>query len=139
MLACGTGIAPMVNVARAVVNNKEEDTIIHCIYACRTQHDILLKEQLCHFKSYWNFRLTYALSRSSAKSLSTDAGKVGYGDQVYHGRINEELVRREMACFLPETGSGKSTVLICGTKSFTKDMINLLLKNGATKQSYFKF
>lgn len=139
MLACGTGIAPMVQVARAIVENEDEETVLRCIYACRTQQDILLKDQLDQFKTFWNFRITYALSNSTAESLLSNPGRIRYGDEVYHGRIDRELVEREMSGFLPDVDQTESTVLICGTKSFDKDMINILHKSGCTKNSYFKF
>ena len=135
MLACGTGIAPMLQLIRAVVENEAEDTIIHLVYGCRTQHDILLKEQLDCFASYWNFTAFYALSQSSAESLASDRGLVRFGDRVHFGRINSSLVAMEMA----PASDDKSVVLICGTKSFDKDMINYLSKAGYSKDKYFKF
>lgn len=135
MLACGTGIAPMVQVTRTIVENEEEDTIIHCLYACRTQHDILLKPQLDHFRSFWNFTITYALSNSTPSHTSSDPGALGYGDTVHYGRIDAELIQREMSGIL---SSSNSVVLICGTKSFDKDMINFL-QTSSTGNPYFKF
>lgn len=51
-----------------------------------------------------------------------------------YGRITQELVSREM----PEP-SRDVHVLICGTKSFDKDMINCLKAYGYTSDMYFKF
>ena len=51
-----------------------------------------------------------------------------------YGRISQELVSREM----PEP-SRDVLVLICGTKSFDKDMIKYLKILGYTSDMYFKF
>lgn len=139
MLACGTGIAPMVQVARAIVKNEDDNTFIHCIYACKTQHDILLKQELDHFRTFWNFTITYALSKSTEDSVSEDPGKIAYGDSIHFGRIDGGLIRKGMSACLAEDSEIQSMVLICGTKSFDKDMINFLCKAGCTKDSYFKF
>ncbi len=139
LLACGTGIAPMVQVSRAIVENEDEETFVHCLYACRTQEDVLMKLQLDHFRTYWNFTITYALSNTSPESVSQNPGKMAYGDRIHYGRIDAELIEKEMGGFLAETNEKRSTVLICGTKSFDKDMINFLLKAGCTRNSYFKF
>ena len=134
MLACGTGIAPMIQVIRAVVENEDDDTIIHLVYGCQTQDDILMKKDLNNFTSYWNFTTLYALSRTTEQSLADHAGMIKYGDRVHFGRIDCDLVCKEMPA-----PTERNLVLICGTKSFDKDMINHLGKAGYTKMMYFKF
>ena len=131
MLACGTGITPMIQIIRAIVENEEEDTFIHLVYGCLSQNDILLKDQLDNFASYWNFTVLYALSGSTELSLVEDPG---YGDKVHFGRIDFSLVQKEMP-----RPSGQNLVLICGTKSFDKDLINHLHKMAYTEEMYFKF
>lgn len=129
----------MVQVTRAIVENEDEETFIRCLYACRTQQDVLMKPQLDYFRTYWNFTVTYAFSRTSSESVAENPGKVTYGDKIHYGRINAELVEKEMGDILGENGEKRNIVLICGTKSFDKDMINILHRAGCTKQSYFKF
>lgn len=51
-----------------------------------------------------------------------------------YGRIDQELVSREM----PQP-SRDVHVLICGTKSFDKDMIKYLKAAGYTSDTYYKF
>lgn len=134
MLACGTGIAPMIQIIKTIVENDKEDTFIHLVYGCRTQQDILLKDELDHYASYWNFTVLYALSRCTEGCLRERPGMIKYGDKVHFGRIGCDLVCKEM----PPAWTG-NLVLICGTKSFDKDMINYLSKAGYTKDMYLKF
>ena len=124
----------MIQVSRAIINNKEDETFLYCIYGNRTQNDILMKEELDHFKTFWNFNIMHALSKTSPESISRDRGEIGYGDKVHYGRIDKALVTREVAGFLPSDGRNRGVVLICGTRSFNKDMINHLDKN-----YFFKF
>lgn len=76
MLACGTGIAPMIQVIRTIVENEEEDTFVKLVYACRSQYDIILKNLLDEWTSHWNFSVVYALSRSSRQSVTDNPGSI---------------------------------------------------------------
>ena len=136
MLCCGTGIALMIQVIRAVVENNDEETFVHLVYACRTQEDILMKEELDKFSSYWNFTVLYSLSRTSQSSLAGNPGSIKYADKVHFGRIDVKLVEHEMP--RPQAG-GRSMVLICGTQSFDEDMIEYLTHLGYTQDMYFKY
>ena len=136
LLCCGTGIAPMIQVIRAVVENEDEETFLHLVYGCRTQDDILLKKELDHFNSYWNFTVLYSLGRTSQSSLTSNPGSIKYADKVHLGRIDRKLVEQEMP--RPQAG-GRSIVLICGTQSFDKDMIRYLTQIGYTSNMYFKY
>lgn len=49
MLAGGTGITPMFQVTRAILENPNDKTKLHLIYANVTYEDILLKEELDTF------------------------------------------------------------------------------------------
>eukprot|EP00731_Ephydatia_muelleri_P015540 Em0008g1260a len=89
MLGCGTGIAPLVQLARSIVDNENDITFVHMLYCCRTQHDILMKEELDRLASFWNFTVLYALSASSKEELAQDPGLVKYGDRVHFGRIGQ--------------------------------------------------
>ena len=137
MLACGTGIAPMIQVIRAVVENEDDQTFLHLIYASRTPDDILMKEQLDHFASFWNFTVLYSLSRTSQSSLSSRAGSIKYADKVHIGRIGRKVVEQEMPH--PSNSGRKVKVLICGTPSFNEDMTIYLTQIGYTSDMCFTF
>ena len=152
MLACGTGIAPMIQVIRSatpifaaahaslshtprqIVENENDDTRVHLVCGCRTQHTLLQKEFLDECKQYWNFSVLYALSQCTLQKAQEHKGLLKYQDEVHYGRIDIDLVKREMP-----PPSPRHCILICGTKSFDKDMINYLLKLGYADSMYFKF
>lgn len=133
MLACGTGIAPMVQVIRAVLCNEDDCTRLTLLYALRTQHDILLKTVLDEFCDYWNFKVIYYLSQCSKEMLERDKGQICYSDHVKFGRIGLVNLESEVADKI------RMKVLVCGTKSFDKDMIKYLLLIGYTYEQIFKF
>lgn len=139
MLACGTGIAPMIQIIRHVLNNENDFTRLKLLYASRHQGDILMKTVLNEFRDYWNFNVTYYLSQSSPDSLMEDKGYICYGDKVVFGRIELSELKLEL------TSQGKGDTLsdryflVCGTKSFDKDMIKYLFKMNYNFEDIFKF
>ena len=136
LLACGTGITPMLQVIREVVENEDEETFIHLVYGCQTQDDILLKKELDHYATFWNFTVLYALSRTDADSLAETSGVIKYGDKVHFGRIDADLVVKEMHRFEKK----RSTMtLVCGTDQFNKDMLRYLCTAGYMEDMCFKF
>lgn len=68
--------------------------------------------------------------------MKATPGLVKYTDEVVCSRPSEELVTRYLEtvtvedCFM---------VLVCGTRSFDKDMINYVTKNHIDKSRYHKF
>ena len=80
--------------------------------------------------------MLYALSNTSPQEVQVDKGTLKYQDKVHYGRITFDLLSSEMPPPLP---AANNCFLICGTKSFEKDMINYLLKLGYDKCNYFKF
>ncbi|KAK4282068.1 hypothetical protein QN277_013488 [Acacia crassicarpa] len=65
MIAGGSGITPMFQVARAILENPEDRTKVHLIYANVTYDDILLKEELDGLASKYpdSFKVYYVLNQ----------------------------------------------------------------------------
>jgi len=63
MIAGGTGITPMLQIIRAIVENPEDKTQVDLIFANVNQEDILLKEDLDELaQNHTNFRAHYVLN-----------------------------------------------------------------------------
>ncbi|XP_033636807.1 NADH-cytochrome b5 reductase-like [Asterias rubens] len=129
MLAAGTGIAPMLQVIRHIVTNDDDETFVRLLFANRTYEDILLRETLNELTAYWNFTVLYALSQGQSGQHPQ-----GYGENFHYGRIDQDMIAEE----LKTTPEQDTLLLICGTKSFDKDMIKFLNKLDF-KGQYFKF
>lgn len=65
MLAGGSGITPMFQVARAILENPNDKTKVHLIYANVTFEDILLKEELDGLATNYpdRFKIYYVLNQ----------------------------------------------------------------------------
>jgi cytochrome-b5 reductase len=86
MIAGGTGITPMYQVARAILENPEDKTKIYLIYANVTYDDILLKEDLDRFALDYpdQFKVYYVLNQPPVQWN----GGVGY---VSKGMVEANL------------------------------------------------
>eukprot|EP00112_Aurelia_sp_Birch-Aquarium-sp1_P025454 Seg846.3 transcript_id=Seg846.3/GoldUCD/mRNA.D3Y31 product="NADH-cytochrome b5 reductase-like" protein_id=Seg846.3/GoldUCD/D3Y31 len=130
MLAAGTGIAPMLQVIQNILDDENDETIIKLIYSCKKPSDILLKDRLDEYRCFWNFHVIYCLTQMR----DDDQTGLKYGDVILQQRIDQDLLSKH----LPEP-SKMSKVLICGTKSFDKDMINFVMKVGYEEDDIFRF
>ncbi|XP_058205441.1 NADH--cytochrome b5 reductase 1 [Rhododendron vialii] len=65
MLAGGSGITPMFQVARAILENPKDKTKVHLIYANVTHEDILVKEELDGLAANYpdRFKIYYVLNQ----------------------------------------------------------------------------
>lgn len=114
MLAAGTGIAPMFQIIREIIENEDDMTFIKLFYASKSISDILFREELVNFYQYWNFTACHYLSKE------VDLTKKRHCEEMVGSRMSKENVLNEL-----RKGPINSTlVLICGTKSFNKDMVN---------------
>lgn len=130
MLAAGTGIAPMYQIIKAVVENEDDETILKLYYASKTFSDILLREELAEFCQNWNFTMCHYLSEEK----DVRGGK-RYREEAEARRITKAEVRQDL-----ESGPPESTlVLVCGTKSFEKDMVNSAKDANVPDGNIFKF
>jgi cytochrome-b5 reductase len=122
MLCAGTGIAPMYPIAKSIVEDDSDDTVVHLLFACRGFKDILFRDEMQQLALYWNFSAEIFLSR--VESATED--QAHYGECIRKGRIEKGVINEHLA--------GKTLqhmfVLICGTKSFNKDMINYVKQVG---------
>ncbi|XP_052775450.1 NADH-cytochrome b5 reductase-like isoform X1 [Mya arenaria] len=117
MVAVGTGITPMAQLIQAILNNKDDETLIQLHYGCRTYRDILLKARLDEWSQYWNLSCTYYLSQEAVCDNKT----YRYRDSVVQGRMNSTRITSVM-----NPQSSDYLVLVCGTKNFETDMLKHL-------------
>ncbi|XP_045612152.2 NADH-cytochrome b5 reductase-like [Procambarus clarkii] len=129
MLAAGTGIAPMYQLIKNIVENEYDETFIKLNYASKSFTGILLREELSSYCQYWNFTVSYYLSEE------VDISKKRYSEEIVARRLSKEDVRQDLA----KGPVGATLVLICGTKSFDKDMVNCAKDAKVPEENIFKF
>ncbi|CBI24351.3 hypothetical protein VitviT2T_008713 [Vitis vinifera] len=124
MLAGGTGITPMFQVTRAILENPSDNTKVHLIYANVTYEDILLKEELDNFAANFPNRFTvyYVLNQPPE----------GWNGGV--GFVSKEMIQTH--CPPPATNI---QILRCGPPPMNKAMAGHLEALGYTSQMQFKF
>ncbi|KAH7425825.1 hypothetical protein KP509_11G072600 [Ceratopteris richardii] len=124
MLAGGTGLTPMFQVSRAVLENSKDSTKIYLIYANVTFDDILLKEELDSFQKKYpgRFSVHYVLE----KPPQIWNGSIGY--------ISKELIQS----FCPAPSSDIQ-ILRCGPQMMNKAMQAHLDALGYSRDMQFQF
>ncbi|CAJ2657184.1 unnamed protein product [Trifolium pratense] len=124
MIAGGSGITPMFQLIRAIVENPKDKTKVYLIYANVTVDDILLKEELDRFANTFphRFHVYHVLN----KPPNEWNGGVGY--------ISKEMI--ESHCPAP---SPDIQILRCGPPPMNKAIGTHLAALGYTSNMQFEF
>uniref|UniRef100_A0ACD5VSS5 Uncharacterized protein n=1 Tax=Avena sativa TaxID=4498 RepID=A0ACD5VSS5_AVESA len=124
MIAGGSGITPMFQVARAILENPNDKTKVHLIYANVTTEDILLKEELDSMAQEYpdRFKIYYVLNQPP----EVWNGGVGF--------VSQEMIKTH--CPAP---AEDIQILRCGPPPMNKAMAAHLEELGYTKEMQFQF
>ncbi|CAD2221824.1 cytochrome-b5 reductase [Angomonas deanei] len=99
MICGGTGIAPMYQVVKTILENPKDKTNISLLFANNQRRDILLANELMELqKTYNNFNVYLTLLQVPSRWL----GGIGY--------INKEMIQT----FMPKPGEKNTKILVCG-------------------------
>lgn len=138
LVAGGTGITPMYQLARAIFSNPDDKTKVTLVFGNITEEDILLKKEFAELENTYpqRFRAFYVLDKSPKEW----AGNKGY--------INKELLKT----VLPEPKSENVKVFVCGPPGLMKaisgpkvspqdqgDLTGILADLGYSKDQVYKF
>ncbi|KAK6942079.1 Oxidoreductase FAD/NAD(P)-binding [Dillenia turbinata] len=124
MLAGGSGITPMFQVARAILENQKDKTKVHLIYANVTYEDILLKEELDDLAANNpnQFKVYYVLNQPP---------------EVWNGGVG--FVSKEMVKAHCPAPASDIRILRCGPPPMNKAMAAHLDDLGYTSEMQFQF
>eukprot|EP00268_Persea_americana_P027079 TRINITY_DN2657_c0_g1_i4.p1 TRINITY_DN2657_c0_g1~~TRINITY_DN2657_c0_g1_i4.p1 ORF type:complete len:278 (-),score=57.09 TRINITY_DN2657_c0_g1_i4:552-1385(-) len=124
MLAGGSGITPMFQVARAILENPNDSTKVHLIYANVTFEDILLKEELDNLAGNYpsRFKIYYVLNQPP----EVWDGGVGF--------VSKEMIQAHCPVPAPDI-----QILRCGPPPMNKAMAAHLDALGYTAEMQFQF
>ncbi|KAL5547042.1 hypothetical protein UlMin_006729 [Ulmus minor] len=124
MLAGGSGITPMFQVARAILENPKDKTKVHLIYANVTVDDILLKEELADISSKYadQFKVYYVLNQPP----EVWDGGVGF--------VSKEMIQTHLPAPAPDV-----RILRCGPPPMNKAMAAHLNDLGYSSEMQFQF
>jgi len=123
MLAGGTGITPMLQVAKAVLKDSTDPTEFSLIFANVSADDILLKSDIDEMTAkHPNFKAYYVLNEAPEGWT----GGVGF--------ISEQMIRERLPAPADDV-----MVLICGPLPMVKAMTAHCDAIGYPKEAVFKF
>jgi len=139
MIAGGTGITPMLQVARKILENPEDNTNVSLIFCNVSEDDIMLRDTLDALQfRHPNFKVHYVVDKASPGWT----GGTGY--------VNLDMVKQ----YLPAPNTN-SVIFVCGpgamvkhisgpkvrvNNSWTQGKVDGLLKEaGYTEEEVYKF
>jgi len=107
MIANGTGVAPLIQIAVQVLNEEEDTTRVSLIFQNRTEDDILMRKELQDLvrRHPQRFSVHHILTQPSA---TWNGGC---------GRLNATTLRHHLPAPSP-----KSIVFVCGTDGFRESV-----------------
>lgn len=115
MLAGGTGITPMYQLIRGILENEKDRTQISLVYANKKREDILLANELVEFtKAFKNFDMYVMLRDVPQRWL----GGIGL--------INRDVV----ATYMPAPHEKNTKILVCGPPPMMKALVGSDAKQG---------
>lgn len=124
MIAGGSGITPMFQLTRAILENPKDKTIVRLIYANTTFEDILLKEDLDDFASKFPYRFKVYYVLSQPPEAWTGGG----------GHVSKEMIQNHCPPPAPDI-----RILRCGPPGMNKAMAAHLNALGYTSSMQFEF
>ncbi|KAI8550948.1 hypothetical protein RHMOL_Rhmol06G0146300 [Rhododendron molle] len=116
MIAGGTGITPIYQVIQAILNDPEDETEMHLVYANRTEEDILMREELD----------SWAVKNPRLKVWYVVGKSIRHGWRYSVGKINESILREHLP------GREDAVALACGPPS----MIRFAVQPNLEKMGY---
>lgn len=132
MIAAGSGITPMYQIASAILRDTEDKTKCHLLFANRTEYDILLINELDALAARHpdRFYIYHVLSRPKNEEAWRETGH-------FSGYASEQIISQ----IFPKGGkNSKNMALLCGPKGFTEDTCPKALKSiGYTDSSIVTF
>lgn len=110
MIAGGSGITPMLAIARQILSVQEDNTQIHLLYANQTEADILCREEIEEMKAKHpdQVHVWYTLDRP------------GDDWKGFTGFINQEMLEASMPAYGIPTPGTSPQILICGPPPMIK-------------------
>ncbi|MCJ1309793.1 NADH-cytochrome b5 reductase [Agyrium rufum] len=138
MIAGGTGITPMYQVARAIFKNPEDKTKVTLVFGNLTEEDILLKREFEELENTYpqRFRAFYVLDNPPERWMQPK------------GHVTKELLKT----VLPEAKEEGTKIFVCGPPGMYKavsgakkspsdqgELAGMLKDLGYTKDQVYKF
>jgi cytochrome-b5 reductase len=138
LIAGGTGITPMYQLARAIFNNSNDKTKVTLVFGNLTEEDILLKKEFEHLENTYpqRFRAFYTLNEPPKNSTITKK------------MVDKELLKT----VLPEPKEENIKIFVCGPPGMYKaisgakkspsdqgELAGYLKDLGYSKDQVFKF
>lgn len=142
----GVAIAPICSLVSSILSDENEDTVVILLACFRDIQHILLRDELCDFRQYWNFQSTVYLSNENTCKLCDSQKTANCACLKSKRRFNETICNfrldyHELANVYRKLNTNSVHTVFCGTKTLENVIENCFDEIGDDKISehYFKF
>ncbi|PFH37794.1 putative NADH-cytochrome b5 reductase 1 [Besnoitia besnoiti] len=124
MVAGGTGITPMYQLASEILGTGSDPTCLSLLFANRTKEDILLRDELEEMQEAYpdQFRVAFTVDEP------------GPSWRFFSGFVDEAMLRATMPPPSPDT-----LILLCGAPPMVRSCMEKLLALGYAKEDILEF
>ncbi|XP_054258781.1 NADH-cytochrome b5 reductase-like [Macrosteles quadrilineatus] len=130
MVCIGTGLAPMIPIAKCILNDEKDETILHLMYGVKSEDHIIMRDSLRKMSQFWNFSHEYFFSQCNDRKFH-----MKFGESFKSKRIDGSSV----SDFFQGKNLTHLQVLICGSEGFTSYMLDQISKLGIDSENIFTF
>ena len=121
LIAAGTGIAPLYQLAKLILGNEDDETRLTLFYCCKNYRSVILHDDIHCMQRYWNFDVTYFLSDDSNR----DADQLRrHNERIVYGRLSRSILSEELEKIRNVNDVG---VFLCGSKTFESEITGYLV------------
>lgn len=121
----GVGIAPIYRLFNSILNDEEDETVLHLIACFQDVDHILLRNEIYDSLKHWNFKAEFYLSKE--ENLEN---KIKFNETVHNFRLVEEEI---LKIYYKNSDILKTFSIICGTENFVKLIKNCLINSLGVK------
>ncbi|KAL4909649.1 hypothetical protein BDW74DRAFT_173144 [Aspergillus multicolor] len=131
LIAGGSGITPLYQLARGILENPHDQSKVHLVYGANTVHDLFLKQELDDLRARFGERLRvdYLVSEgrgSSSSSLSMDEDGEKDGNEAlvrYGARVSTGLLGQVFRRDRQPGAAGDEKVVVCGPPGMVEVLV----------------
>ncbi|KAF5291741.1 hypothetical protein FQA39_LY14229 [Lamprigera yunnana] len=129
LIAQGTGIAPLFVVIQEILSNDKCETFLQLFLCCRSDHNLVLREELYKASAYWNF------SYEIFVSVQTRMVKEKYNEIIHPFRLGVADLKR----YFETIHVCDVEVLMGGSEMFYNDICAKLTECGISINDIHQF
>lgn len=129
LIGGGTGVVPLYNIAKEIVETDEEETWVKMMTSFKSVDSIILRQEVNKLKDYWNFKLDAYITNQGDSNYS-----LSYKESFNFKKIDKTVIENEFK----NNNNNSILIVISGPNVFNQCMYDYAM-NYVAKENIFVF